>query len=129
MHRPPPLTLLVLPVLALAACGSWTEPAGAFVAADAASVTVFGRSIGDLFFSGVTGRNCSVVRLDDGKSWCKPIEPPPAPAPFCTRSLGTIDCWTNPEALNGPPRRGVADGPGGLTPEQEANRTARWPGL
>ena len=59
----------------------------------------------------------------------KPVEPPPAPPAFCTRSLGTVDCWSNPGALNSPPARGVADGPSTLTPAQEINRTSRWPGL
>lgn len=55
--------------------------------------------------------------------WTKPVEPPPAPPAFCTRSLGVVDCWANPEALNSPPPRGVADGPRTLTPAQEINRT------
>jgi hypothetical protein len=49
------------------------------------------------------------------------------PPEFCTRSLGTADCWTNPDALNGQPVRGIADGPTVLTPAQEAWRTRRWP--
>ncbi len=119
----------LLPLLVLAGCASMEAPAGAFVAAEAASVPVLGRGIGDTVYSAVTGKNCSIVRLDEGKTYCKPIAPPPPPQPFCTRTLGTIDCWKNPDGLNGPPRRGVADGPDKLTPEQEANRTARWPPL
>ncbi|CAH2601538.1 conserved protein of unknown function [Rhodovastum atsumiense] len=131
----PPLPLSALPLLALAplvlvGCGvPWTEPAGAFVAADAATIPVLGRSIGDTVVSGVSGRDCSVVRLDQGLSYCRPPEPPPDVPTFCTRSLGVVDCWRNPEAFGGPPLRGVADGPTRLTPEQEAHRTRRWPGI
>jgi hypothetical protein len=123
--------LLPLLLFALPGCGAspWTQPVAAVVAADAASVTVFGRGMGDLVISGVTGKDCSIVRLEQGKTYCKPTEPPPAAPPLCTRSLGLIDCWSNPMALNGPPPHGVADGPSTLTPEQEEDRTARWPKL
>ena len=123
MHRVLPLLLL----LALPGCVPWTEPSAVGLAVDIASVAVFGRSMGDLVYSGISGRDCSVVRVEQGKTYCKPLESPPAAPPLCTRSLGTIDCWSNPEALNGPPVRGIADGPSTLTPEQEADRTARWP--
>jgi len=47
------------------------------------------------------------------------------PGPFCTRSLGAVDCWINPEALP-TPQREVADDPA-PTPAQERYRHARWP--
>ena len=121
--------LLLAPLLlAVAGCGAdMPLAAGAFAIAEVASIPVFGRDIGDLIYSGVTGRNCSVVRLDQGLSWCKPQEPPPLEPTYCTRSLGTVDCWINPETLIPLPSRGVADGPATLTPAQEVNRTARWP--
>lgn len=122
--------LLPLLVLALPGCAAWTQPYAAVAgvgAANAASVAVFGRAVPDLVYSGATGRDCSVVRLEEGKTYCKPVEPPPAPPTLCTHSLGVVDCWSNPEALNDAPVRGVADGPTTLTPEQEANRTATWP--
>ena len=119
-----PFLLLLLP---LAACDPATS--AALGAAEVASIPIFHRGLPDLAFSAVTGRNCSAVRLDQGKALCAPQEnPPPRPA-FCTRSLGVVDCWTNPQALNAQPVHEVADGPRGLTPEQEANRTQRWPGL
>jgi len=69
--------------------------------------------------------DCSVVRLDQGKSFCRSMEPPPEPPPFCTKSIGAIDCWRQPP-LAVPPRRGVADGPTRLTDQQEAYRTRRF---
>lgn len=122
--------LLVLAAAALGPGGCATsliEPAGAFGAASAAAVPVFGRSIPDMVYSAITGKDCSVVRLDQGKSYCRQMDPPIAPAPFCTRSLGTIDCWANPDAFP-PGRQSVADAPQ-PTPEQEAYRTRRWPGF
>ena len=121
MRRPNAL-LLVLP-LALAAC----DPAGVATGAAAAagSVAVIGRTPVDAVISAVSGRDCSAVRLDRGQSYCRPEEAAPLPPPFCTRSLGRVDCWGEPV----PGRRGVADGPSGLTAAQEAHRTRRWPGL
>jgi hypothetical protein len=115
--------LILLSVLLLPAC----TPESA-VATNAASVVVFQRAIPDLLISGVIGRDCSVVRLAQGTSYCKPEEPPPAVPEFCTRSLGVVDCWADPAALSDQPHE-VADGPRVLTPAQEADRTKRWPGL
>jgi hypothetical protein len=112
--------------LFLAAC----DPAslGAAAAAGAGSVVVIGRTPVDAAVSLARGRDCSVVRLDRGLGYCRPEEPPPAPPPYCTRSLGRVDCWREPP-LALPMQRGVADGPAMLTAEQEAHRTRRWPGL
>ena len=115
--------LLFLPLLfGIPGCA---EPVGALAAVEVASVFVFGRGIADIGVSAVSGRDCSIVRLDRGLTYCAPIEPPPAPGPFCTRSLGVVDCWINPEALPAP-QRPVADGPA-PTPAQEQYRHARWP--
>ncbi len=110
----------------LAGCGGpFVEPSGAFMAASAAAVPVFGRSVPDMIYSGLSGRDCSMVRLEQGKSYCRPVDPPLTPAPVCTRSLGNVDCWMNPEAF-GSTVRAVADAPI-PTAEQDAYRTRRWP--
>jgi hypothetical protein len=114
----------------LAGCGGpWTEPAGALLAADAATIPVLHRGIFDTVFSTITGRDCSIVRLDRDQTYCRPVEPPPEPPPYCTRSLGSVDCWPAPASLPQPSPPGVADGPRMLTPAQEADRTRRWPAL
>ena len=89
-------------------------------------VPVFHRTLPDLVYSGVSGRDCSMVRLDRGESYCRPVALPVPPQPYCTRSLGTVDCWQNPEQVAnlGP---NVAQGPTALTPEQNRIRLARWP--
>ena len=119
--------LFLLPLAALlSGCGFLGDAAPPLAGAEIASVMVFGRGIGDLVFSAATGRDCSVVRLEQGRSYCRPVEPPPAPPPYCTRSLGGVDCWANPEALPARPPK-LADAPA-PTPAQEAYRTRRWPG-
>ena len=115
------LVLLML-VLPLAACGF--EPPGALLAADAASIVVFGRGIADLGYSAISGRDCSVVRLDRGQTYCAPLTEPVREA-YCTRTLAVVDCWSGPAvfAVNRPT---VEDTPP-PTPGQLRYRTARWP--
>ncbi len=130
MNRLPRSALILLAAalpLGLSGCG--VGGVSALAAAEVASIPVFQRGLPDMLYSAVSGRDCSVVRLDQGKTLCRDPAPPPFRAPFCTRSLGVVDCWLNPEALNGPFPTPVADGPVLLTPAQEANRTRRWPGL
>jgi hypothetical protein len=122
-------TARLLCALALAApLAACIEPAGIVLGASAAAVPVIGRTLPDAAVSVLSGQDCSLVRLDAGKSYCAPQEPPPAAPVVCTRSLGTVDCWSNPQAL-AVPYAGVADGPRALTPAQEAHRTRRWPSL
>jgi hypothetical protein len=115
------LSLLIL--AGLTGCATPAEdlvpPAAAI---GVASIAAIQRSPVDAVLSLISGRDCSVVRLDRGEPYCRPEEPPPDPPPVCTRSLGTVDCWDKPPAG----QRGVADGPAELTPSQETNRTRRW---
>ncbi len=114
-----------LPLLVvLTGCQPAVAPAVAVGAVEASSVAVFGRGTVDLAYSAVSGRDCSIVRLDQGKSWCKPKEGPPPPARFCTRTLGTAECFADPQNLPDHPSQ-LADAPA-LTPEQEKNRTKGW---
>ncbi len=102
-------------------------------AATVVSLPLTGRAVPDLLVSAATGRDCSIVRLDRGMSYCAAREPAPGSAPYCTRSLGQTDCWVTRPPMLGPPLAtgpaGVVDGPTSLNPAQEADRTARWPGL
>lgn len=122
MRPRPLLTLGLLALLPLPGCAALGEYAGV----DLVAVPIMHRSIEDAAVSLVTGRNCSVVRLDQGKPYCQAREPPPPPPPYCTRSLARVDCWSDPQDLPDHPRR-LADGPYALSPSQEAARTARWP--
>lgn len=119
-----PVALLV----PLVACGgvAWTTPVGAAAGVNLVSVIVLHRSVLDVLWSLASGRDCSIVRLDQGLSYCKPLEPEPPPLPYCTHTLGWVDCWSDPSLLANLPEQ-VADGPYELTPAQEKNRTSRWP--
>lgn len=114
---------LLLAGLLLAGC----EAAGWVAAGTGASLAVMQRTPVDAVVSLVTGKDCSIARSDRGQTYCRE-DPAPQPQPYCTRSLGTPDCWTRPDPF-GVPQREIADGPRELSPEQEANRTSRWPKL
>ncbi len=94
------LPLLIL----LPGCG--LEPAiGPAAAIGGASLILTGRTPVDHLVGWARGADCSVVRLERRDPYCaQPTSP--APPPFCTRSLGAVDCWTAPGAVAG---RGVAD--------------------
>ena len=114
-------------LLLLLATGCTPVSAGIGAAAELASIPVLGRSLPDAVISVVAGQDCSVVRIDQGNTYCRPPEPPPPGIPFCTRSLGVVDCWVDPWNLNGPPPRPVADGARMLTPAQQINARHSWP--
>jgi hypothetical protein len=101
-------------------------PAAVATASVIGTIPVFKRSPLDVIYSGLTGRDCSIVRLDEGKTYCRPVDPPPEAPVFCTHSLARVDCWADPASLPGRPTP-VADGPTALTPAQEANRVRTWP--
>jgi hypothetical protein len=108
---PPPMT----PIVAV----------GVAAAVTAGSVMTIGRSPTDALYSLISGRDCSIVRLDEGKSYCRPVDPPPEKPRFCTHSLALPNCWADPATLPGHPTP-LADAPA-MTAEQEAYRVRRWP--
>ena len=112
--------LLLIPLL-----GGCAVAAGAVAGADAGSVVVFGRDIVDLGVSAVSGKDCSIVRLDKGQNYCAPREHLPGEQRFCSNTLGTVMCWANPESFAVLPQE-LADTPA-LTPDQAKSVAARWP--
>jgi len=105
--------------------GLLATPWGVLAGVEVVSIAVFGRGVGDIGVSALSGRDCSVVRLDRGQTYCAAREAAPAPGPFCTRSLGTVDCWADPGNLPGR-YGGVGDAPP-PTAAQERYRGAPWP--
>jgi hypothetical protein len=119
--------IILASFLALTGCGmSDNLIATTLVGATVGSVATIQRTPADAIYSWWTGRDCSLVRLDQGKTYCRPVEPPPEPPVYCTRSLGSVNCWQDAGGIPGSPR-GVADGPSELTAAQEADRVRTWP--
>jgi hypothetical protein len=121
--------LLVLSLVLLSRCAPVTPVDAAIEVVGAVtigSVATIGRTPLDAAYSMITGKDCSLVRMDQGKTYCRPTELLPATLPYCTRSLGVVDCWQDPAAV---PNLGpdMASGPRSLTPAQEKDRTRTWP--
>lgn len=116
---------LLLLLAGLTGCADPGVAVGALAGAELVSVTVLGRGIGDIAVSAVTGRDCSIVRLDRGETYCAARFPSEQPQPFCTRTLGTVTCWENP-ALLARPQTELGDTPP-PTEDQLRYRAARWP--
>jgi hypothetical protein len=105
LARPVPL---LLAALALGGC-TLDAAIGPAAVVMGTSLILIGKTPADVVASVVTGENCSAVHLERRQPWCLAAPGPPEPAPFCTRSLGRVDCWTVPP--QGAPLRGVADPP------------------
>lgn len=95
-------------VLPLAVAGCVESALGPAAVVGGASLVFTGRTPIDHVASLATGRDCSAVRLERYQPWCAPLPGPPQPQPYCTRSLGAVDCWTSPLPFSG---RQLADPP------------------
>lgn len=95
-------------LLPLAACGG--DAIGPMLFVTGGSIMLIGRTPADVVVSAITRSDCSAVYIDSGQPYCR-TDVPPAPTPFCTRSLGSVDCWTVAPPPEVPPQRQVADSP------------------
>jgi hypothetical protein len=99
--------IILAPLLALPLGGCLLESAlGPAAVVGATSLVLIGKTPVDVVASLATGRNCSAVNLERRDPYCLAHPGPPEPAPFCTRTIGQVDCWTTPPPGTG---RGLAD--------------------
>ncbi|MDD2876716.1 MAG: hypothetical protein PHT60_07880 [Acidiphilium sp.] len=119
--------IALLCLFPLAGCGLGTGAAmGVGVGANVLALTTIHRTIPDAVISLVTGKDCSMVRLDNNKSYCRRKHALPPPLPYCTQTLGQATCWADPSQLPDHAPQ-VAEGPYELSPSQIVNRDRRWP--
>lgn len=114
--------LLLLALLAAPGCQADVAgtPASLVVAgASVGSFVVLQRGLFDSVYSLLSGQDCSALHIERRGEYCRTREVA-APPPFCTRSLATVDCWTEVQPYG--PQRPVGDTP--ARPEVEA---APWP--
>ena len=124
-NRNMPRQTIIMPLLALTALAGCAEAGSAMLGLHVASLPVIQRTPFDAAWSAATGQDCSIVHWDKGLGYCRPPEPPPEPPPFCSRSLGYVDCWRDPAKLTNRPHE-LAAGPRELTEAQEDRRLRRW---
>ena len=100
------LLLAMMAMLPLGGCVSGPMMA-AGAAATGGGLVATGKTPVDHVAGWVLGQDCSAVRLENRRPWCVPIPTAAAPVPYCTRTIGSVNCWTEPPP--GSPQRGVAD--------------------
>lgn len=106
---PRTLALIALGVL-LSACSefysiaprSLIKTAGNFSIISAGVVMASDKTLTDHLISFNSGKNCSTVRLEQGRTYCREDEPNPIPAMHCYRTLGDVMCYAAPEASRQP---------------------------
>lgn len=78
----------------------------------AAVVVGTDKSLSDHLVSYRTGKDCSTVRVEQGRTYCREDEPNPMPTMYCYPTLGDVMCYEQPD-----PTRQPGDALGNLQPE------------
>jgi hypothetical protein len=79
----------------------------------------------DVLASALSGKSCSVVNLDLGKSYCQPLDTPTRPMPICTATIGEVaDCWADAKSV--PPNALVLGDAPPLTAAQQKDQGEDW---
>ncbi|MBL4747979.1 MAG: hypothetical protein JKY17_04140 [Magnetovibrio sp.] len=60
------------------------------------------KTLADHIVSFQTGKDCSTVREEKGRTYCVEDEPNPIPKVTCYRTLGDVMCYSKPEASRQP---------------------------
>ena len=63
------------------------------------------KTLGDHYASYTTGKNCSSVRLEQGRTYCREDEPNPIPTVHCYRTIGDVTCYAEPDPARRPDER------------------------
>lgn len=69
----------------------------ALLAVEGTSVILTDKTIGDHIISHYSGKNCSSVRLEQGRTYCVEDEANPVADVYCYRTLGSITCYKHPD--------------------------------
>jgi hypothetical protein len=84
--------------LFLASCGI---PATPYAMVDGAVVITTEKTMADHVVSAASGKDCSLVRLEKGTTYCKEDEVVPHPNLYCYRELGAVTCYDGPDLRRG----------------------------
>ncbi len=85
-------------VVLLGACSSALTP---YAMVNGAFLMATDKTMEDHVVSLASGKNCSTVRADTGRSYCEEDELNPSPAVYCYRTLGSVTCYDRPDPHNG----------------------------
>ena len=89
-------------LLLLSACAALVTPV---VAVEGLSAVGTGKPLSDHVVSYYSGKDCSSVRRNTGRSYCEEEELNPTPNVFCYRTLGRVSCYSRPDPHDGNQRQ------------------------
>lgn len=114
MSRP---AIVVAALFMLSACTSFysilprplIKTAANLSIVSAAVVMATDKTLSDHLVSWNLGKDCSTVRVEQGRTYCREDEPNPTPTVFCYPTLGDVMCYAEPDPTRHPDARtGVA---------------------
>ncbi len=73
---------------------------GTFGGAEAISVIGTDKTVVDHIVSIGSGKNCSTIRREQGRSYCVEDEPQIRQNIYCYKSIGTVTCYDRPDPHN-----------------------------
>ena len=68
----------------------------------AGTVMATDKTIPDHLASYRNGKDCSSVRVEQGRTYCKEDEPNPIPVAHCYRTIGDVTCYAEPDPARQP---------------------------
>lgn len=75
---------------------------GNFSIISAGVVMATDKTLSDHLVSYNTGKDCSTVRIEQGRSYCREDEPNPMPVVHCYQTLGDVMCYAAPDPSRRP---------------------------
>ena len=97
------VVILLTTLLALAGC-SLVAAAPSLVPplAGLEGVSIMGtkKSLADHYVSLTTGKHCSILRRDEGRTYCEEDEKATPEEVYCYRTLGNVTCYDKPQKDN-----------------------------
>ncbi|MBT4933692.1 MAG: hypothetical protein HOL66_08400 [Rhodospirillaceae bacterium] len=89
-------------LFSLGACTSLFSPISAVEGVSAVST---GKTFSDHIVSYASGKDCSTVRTNNGRTYCQENEPNPKPKVWCYRTIGKPVCYDRPDPYQGNQRK------------------------
>lgn len=100
---------LAVLVVTLGACSFYTvvpraaiKTVANFSIISTAMVMATDKTLSDHLVSYNTGKDCSTVRVEQGRTYCREDEPNPIANVHCYQTLGDVMCYTAPEPSRHP---------------------------
>jgi hypothetical protein len=78
------------------------KTAGNFSIISAGMVMATKKTLTDHIVSYQTGKDCSTVRVEEGRTYCREDEPNPLPTVNCYQTLGDVMCYAKPDPSRSP---------------------------